>query len=498
MKSETGWLTTMALDRTKMASGFVVACFAMPFLIVGVLFLYPPVMASLFDRQLSLVDNAIGMFLCAIGMSGFLIAISIARTPGIDPDKPWTQRPDWAAGRVSGAGGWAGARWLWFGTVCWSGFAVMPPLAIVINHQSLASITFVQGVLTMAVPLSALALIIKAVAVTVRAMRYGRSVLVLESGIPAPGRTLSARVDCQVDLHHEPQFDVALICTEEVTTYATSSSSGDSDRRNRTTTTATELFRDEYTCPGEASGDDGVGCTIPVCCELPAAARCTQHTATVDITWTLNVASSFPDRHYRDSFTLPVFSGGPEVASDVRDRHAERSAGHRPVHGHVLVEERQGIVEVTFPPAMNPGLALVATYFLFVTGGMTALCMAQGKWFGMAVCALLALGFLYGAGRAWFMRTVATVRPGTLTIRRSLLGVSWTAPISVTPATFIDVKKGTVGGVSFQLRINQEARWTICGSVMRSASEASQVCSVMQAMLGTSGPVADDSSLRES
>lgn len=247
------------------------------------------------------------------------------RAPRTDPEKPWTARADWAAGRVIGIANWSTVRWLWFGTIVWFGFALMPPVALLTNYENATSMPLgLKGTLGIGVPLSALLLLIKAAVVTARARRYGSSCLVLENGIPRPGGDFSARIFCQVDLRTEPWFDLALVCEQTVNHFGSSDSDPDSRRRGSSSSiTRTELFREEYECQGERSGMRGNRCTVPVRFNLPHAAHPTQATTTSSttssdgtstmgssgVTWTLTVSSSTGTHEYRDRFDVPVFPG---------------------------------------------------------------------------------------------------------------------------------------------------------------------------------------------
>jgi hypothetical protein len=124
-----------------------------------------------------------------------------------------------------------------------------------------------------------------------------------------------------------------------------------------------------------------------------------------------------------------------------------------------------------------------------ISAGMRAQCVHTGDGLVLVPCAVVAMGCLYAASRASFLRTTAVVTSGGLTLRRRLLGVGWTRSITDTPATVLEVKTATLdGGLSFHFQINQEGRWITFGSIMRSATEAAAACAQMQRRFGTTIP----------
>jgi hypothetical protein len=79
---------------------------------------------------------------------------------------------------------------------------------------------------------------------------------------------------------------------------------------------------------------------------------------------------------------------------------------------------------LTFPPAMNPGLATVPTVLLIISGYLCWAYASAGTWIGAVPSGVFAALMLWAASRAWLMSTTVTVRRGEIEVERSLL-VAW-------------------------------------------------------------------------
>ena len=398
----------------------------------------------------------------------FVFSIRNMFSPKADPARPWTVRDDWALGRVRGIDRSLLCMALWLVALTWNAISARALWYLAAGPGKSADATIFGEGLGIAFLLGGLVIAALAIRATVRAFRYRRSLLVLDVVPVVPGGICSGYIECAVPSQIEPSFSVALQCTE-------SWSEHDGDR---TSNHMELLWRDDFECLGMPAEDAPEGSRIPVQFEIPGNAKTSGSIGGHSVLWTLRVSSSRPRHDFVDEFKMPVFAGDPGSAMVVRERRVPPSAGRQPVHDRVRIEESAGSVRVVFPPAMNPGFAMIGTGMLIVCGWMTCAYIWQGDILRAMLSSAVVLPSLYAAVRAWLMRTTVIAGSAGLIVEKSLLGLGWKREYNRCFIDSIDVKASGVGdrGVAwYSLNLKVGARKHALGSTIQSKSEAEHI-----------------------
>jgi hypothetical protein len=417
-------------------------------------------------------DRWIGIIMCPFfgipSLYVFFFSIRNMFSPTVDPARPWTVRDDWTLGRVRGIDRTLLCLGLWLVALTWNAISTRALWQLANRTGKAADVSVFAEGLGIAFLLGGLVFAFLALRATARALHYRRSVLILDAIPVVPGGVCTGYIDCAVPSQLEPAFTVALQCTE-----SWSESHGD-----RSTNHMELLWRDDYECLGLPAEDAPEGSRIPVQFEIPDNAKACGSIGGRLVSWTLRVASSRLGLDFVDEFKMPVFAGDPGSAMVVRERRVPPSAGRQPVHDRVRIEEGAGSVRVVFPPAMNPGFAMIGTGMLIVCGWMTWAYIWQGEILHAMLSSAVVLPSLYAAVRAWFMRTTVIAGSAGLIVEKSLLGLGWKREYNRCFIDSIDVKASGVGdgGVAwYSLNLKVGARKHALGSTMQSKSEAEHI-----------------------
>jgi hypothetical protein len=407
-------------DAPKPTTPLVWGCltlFGLPFFAAGVLTMLPALRTH-GDRHdwprigFAAVFVLVGLGLIAAGPIGLAIAKRRRAREAQAPDRPWLWRDDWASGRIRGAFGSGGGS-AWVFVLGWLTIAV--PIAYWILNDPRAPVLF-QGIFGVGFPLIGIIGLAAAVRGTLRARRFGRSVLTLDSTPAPPGGALSGRVDCGVADQLDPTFEVVLQCMETWTEPGKGRSSSRTRMERR--------WRDDYVCAGERSADIADGSLIGVRFDLPADALHSGSSSRGTIVWTLTVTSTLPGIDYRDSFEVPVYPAPAGASlSAPRPRPAAPSESRLPT-GRLSIADDGGETRVVYPPAMNPGFAMIPTGLLIVSGFMCWRWWQLHDWWGLVPGGAFAALMLWAATRAWLVSTVVTARAGEIEVERGLLGLA--------------------------------------------------------------------------
>lgn len=414
----------------------------------------------------------------AIMVGGLVTAITAAGTSRLrraHPDEPWRWRREWASGRIEPEGGTGGAVATWVFALLWLGISV-PIAGMLLSDKDGDMPIFFQGVFGIGFPLIGAAILVHAVVLTARRLKWGKSWLTLDAMPATPGGAISGRVDCSVDAQLEPAFTVAARCSDTYTV-----------RSGKNSTQKTDvLWSSEYRCLAERSQTVPGGSLVPVVFPLPADAQpCGPGKGVV--AWSVEVSCDLPGLDYRERFTVPVFvAPSAATAATAAARSLRPPPPHVPVPSVVRLERLGSEVRVTFPPAMNPGLA---TAGLAVAGtlGWTAWAYASAQsWVGATICGALSALVLWPTLRALLLTTVVIAAPRRLAVERRMFTASseeWTgANLAVeltTPMTSGDRRW-------HRLRLVCDGRNHDVGSMIGSQAEAELLRDALRERLGAS------------
>jgi len=396
--------------------------------------------------------------------------------------KPWEKRAEWASGRIAGSNPLATIAIVWIFALIWSSLSGLGSWSIfsghyrTINNQSEMPV-LLQGLFGIVFPLIGVGLVIFAVRATRRALRFGQSLLLLDSVPGVPGGTLSGTIDCAVSPELEADFDLRLSC--EQIWYSFSGGNGSRERHSLV------LWSDDFSCAGEPSGDATDRSSVPVHFAIPVDAHPCGPYDKGEVQWNLHVSSRLPGLDYSDDFSVPVFMGAPQPTAVARVYRAPSSEVRHPVHGRVRLGESGETLQVVFPPALNPGLALLPTIAAVIAVCSAWSCLISDHEVFAALAAITAIPFIYGAFRAWFLRTTVTVSPFTLSIERSLLFLRWRRDIDAQQIQAIaSVASGNMGHERlYKVQVVQLQGASKIGSLLRSRSEAEHIRALMMAHL---------------
>jgi hypothetical protein len=386
----------------------------MPFLAAGVFALVKVERAPQMDWAILAFGILFGGFGAALVVAGPIVVVKMRRLGAKEaeaPDQPWRWRDDWASGRIAGTAGNAGGVPSLLGPF-WLAFSA--PLAWFIFHKADMPV-FGRAIFGLGFPIIGVLLLVGSILGIMRRRRFGKSWLTLDAVPAPPGGALSGRIDCGVPDQLDPTFHLVLHCTETWT---------EPGRGNRSSTTRSEdLWRDEYDCVGERSAEASDGSQIAVRFDLPAAMPATGKGTRGDIAWRVVATSELSGVDYRDGFEVPVFPL-PAGMTQPAPRARPDAAKGRLSTGRLELVSEGFETRLTFPPAMNPGLATVPTVLLILSGYLCLAYASAGTWFGAIPSGVLAALMLWAASRAWLMRTRVTVRRGEIEVERTML-VAW-------------------------------------------------------------------------
>ncbi len=200
----------MSKSSTRRFQSIALDLFAIPFLLVGTLFLT----LAIFEAHKAQWGVAAFLFFlaavpAAIGL--FLLWMATGRTQDLAGGTAWLQRSDWRAGRVPYSdGGRALVRWTF-----WTIFSVPVTLfcyfliPMMIRDHAYVAIAFVA-----IFPLVSIVLLVQALSSTRHWMTFGRSVFQMNSVPSLPGSTLSGAIQLGRQFVTNSEFQLRLVCAE--------------------------------------------------------------------------------------------------------------------------------------------------------------------------------------------------------------------------------------------------------------------------------------------
>jgi len=421
-----------------------------------------------------LVFVGIGMvgLVGAVRGRGIFVGQGYAVNAGTNAAEAWRQRPDWAAGRVVSSGK-KQIVGVWFFAGFWNLISTTVAWNIIGNHAIHKGNEMAAVVLIF--PLVGLGLLIWALRMTLRWMRFGESVFEMASVPGLLGGALEGVICPSCPMRPEGPIQLRLNCLSRVTR---SSGNGSSTQENLLWQheTAVEM------CP------DG---TIPVAFYLPADGSETSVIGVGNgVLWRLEVKARVPGVDYVAQFEVPVFQGEQtpeqqaEAAKLIAHEQAEVAAYVQPPTSRIRVGmSLRGGMEFVFPPCRNPGSALFLTVIAAVFAGVVLLIVKQhGPMPARFIVGFLDLILIYAAVYSWTHSTRIEVTPEAVSVTQSTLGISRCRTVMASEIAEIKTKIGMTSGTNvyhdLKLVLRDESE-IAAGSAIKDAREAEWLTSEM-------------------
>ena len=410
-----------------------------------------------------------------VGLAGIVGAIrGWGQTAGLPLSaEPWNQRPDWAAGRVVSSTKKT-MLFAWFFVAIWNLISVPAAWGVVSTHaihkgNEMAAIVLIF-------PLAGLGLLIWALRMTLRWMRFGESVFEMACIPGMIGGALEGTVRLRNPIRPEGPVLIRLNCLSRITT--SNGSNGSSTRENI-------LWQHETTVNMDASD------AIPVAFLIPGdASETTVIGSGNGILWRLEVNARVPGVDYAAQFEVPVFKGevSPELQAEAAKllarEQAETAAYVQPPTSRIRMGmSLRGGTEFYFPAGRNPVSALVLTVIAaLLAGGVWLIGNQHGPMPIRFFVGFFDLIFMYAAVYSWTHSTRVEAMPESVTVTESTLGISRSRTLATASIAEIKTTIGMTSGttVYHDLKIVcSDGREISAGSSIRDAREAEWLAAEM-------------------
>jgi hypothetical protein len=310
------------------------------------------------------------------------------------PDQPWLWRRAWAAGRIHDST----RRTLW---VSWIFAAFWNAISLPVGFlgvQAALREANPKAFLALLFPMVGAGLLVWAVRLTLRYLKYGTSRLELSTVPGSIGGRIAGIVRVPARLQPEDGFAATLSCVRRITTRSGKNSS----------TSERILWQEESRARGEPVRDAaGSGMRVPLSFRIPADAMASDSTNPRDeIVWRLTLSANVPGVDYHSSFDVPVFRTR-EVFAEADDAKLEEPPAEadfrQPPTSRITVTRNQRGTEIYFAAARNPGVAASSTLLAIVwTGFLAVLVAADAPWLFLVVFGLFELLLVVGVLQFWF------------------------------------------------------------------------------------------------
>ncbi|MDQ3283070.1 MAG: hypothetical protein M3Q69_16850 [Acidobacteriota bacterium] len=348
--------------------------------------------------------TAAGLAVIGIGISGSRSSAAAAMLQSQHPREPWRWNPQWASGRIADSNT-TGTFALWFFALLWN--AISSPVVILVppeirNGNRLALLAFLF-------PLVGLGLLISAARGSMRAMRFRRSMLILDA-MPAPvGGLLRGRVEVPyARIAESPSIIVRLT----------------SIRRTRGSDSTDESveWQEEHELSASSVQRTMNGVAILIAFAIPDDALPSETSSDAyGVVWRLTVDAELPGLDYAGLFNVPVFR--TDVAADRVHAVPVTAPAPRPP---AQCEVRQSAAgrELHFEALLAPKLGWSAALFSALWCGIVIVLFAIDDVPGCvtAIFALIAIPLAYYSLDILFGRSTVILGRDQIIVRRTLLG----------------------------------------------------------------------------
>ena len=426
-----------------------------------------------------------GLLFCGVGSVPLLSLMSArkkaekeAQIQAACPDKPWMWRDDWAAGHMSSSNKTVLA-FSWGFAVLWN--LVSSPLLLVIRNRPEKNYAVLIALLF---PAIGLLLLIRAIRYSLELRKFGVSDFVMSSVPGVIGGKLQGSIYAAFDPRSERTATVKLTCIHRTVT-----GTGD----DRSVSELIQWQEEKEFGPGEIAPGP-TGCIIPVVFRIPTDVPETDiRNMDNAIQWKLSVRADLPGLDYNAQFDVPVFRTSDSSNSIVSDPETIAP----PVTTQVRIQATpRGGTEFIFPAARNPRIAaILAVLVLFWTAWMAVFIKSIGSVWVIFPSIILGVidAFLLLFTLMCFVSERIIIEPENITIRRSLLGISWLRTVPSSDVSDLKLAVGMqTGGAEgtpyydIQL-ICRDGRKRDVGSQIRNKREAAWLMNQMKAVIGRPG-----------
>lgn len=355
--------------------------------------------------------------------------------------EPWRARADWAAGRiVSSNNGTLGFTWLF--AALWN--AISTPIAwVALRNEGLRW----PAAMVLFFPLVGMLLLLGAIYVTMRWLRFGESALEMAAMPVVPGGAVMGIVHLNRPIRPDGPVRLRLNCFARET------------RKTSDGTSTSERLvwqREEYADISPA------GDSFPVAVPLPADAAVTSAWSGGNgIFWRLEAAASLPGVDYKAQFEIPVCAGeiAPETAAAVRAvqaREQAETAAYVPAASRVrIAQPLRGGTEFYSPPGRSPlGTLIVGGILAGVLAGIR-FAWASREWglvFGLGVGAFI-VGFILTY--IWTSSVRTHIGGGLVTVTQKFAGIPTVRTFAAADVVEIrpDITANTGSTLTYGLKI---------------------------------------------
>lgn len=337
------------------------------------------------------------------------------------PDEPWLWKPDWAAGRIPGS---SRGRMIfaWVFALFWN--LISGPSAYLAVREAME-----QGkgtaLLALAFPAVGIGLLSWAIRATLRYRRFGLSVFRMASVPGVIGRALRGVIVINADVRPEDGFTLTL-----------TSAGVKKTRSGREASTYERVRWQEEQCVREIERLGRRATAVPVAFQLPRDARQTNETDPDGrITWRLEARATLPGIDYDTSFEVPVFRTAESDRPLGPEERAELAVGvadlEQPPTSRISVTAGARRTEIYFPPARNPGPAILLTVFFGIWPPIAyALPRLGAPSFFSVLLGIFSLILILAVINLWFATTRVILSPSGVQVTRGILGVGPTRTIA--------------------------------------------------------------------
>ncbi|TFG47947.1 MAG: hypothetical protein E4H38_07285, partial [Gemmatimonadales bacterium] len=354
------------------------------------------------------------------------------------PNEPWMWREDWVQGGIRGHSG-SQALLLWVMAIPWNGF-IWALLWLLWGNPDKTSM------IKVAVLFAILGVILLAAAVkkTLAWFRFGSSVLELAANPGVIGGNVEGRI--RTRLANPPQGPVQLTLTCLRRRASLGKSRSGQTGRTRHDVRSDVIWQGGRRVSAEQLELNPRGLIIPVKLHIPCGLESTDSSDPDDqIIWILATAADIPGVDFNADFTVPVFAteaSDAELTQEKVDDLVEREEafaqpadpGTSWVPPVVVQPTGRGGIKYTFRLSVTLRVALTVTALALGVGGGSA---ALFVWLGEAgPFALLPGAFgallLLATAVIWTFTSKVVIEGGTITVRKSVLGIprTWQIPYS--------------------------------------------------------------------
>ncbi len=381
------------------------------------------------------------------------------------PDSPWLWQKDWAEGRILSATPMLiFVFWLFGLTFGGAGALILFKLDEITKGGPIAY-------LTLLFPLVGLGMLCAAVYATLRWLKYGRVYCDLVTKPGVIGGWCQAILWAKISMAPDETVEAQLTCYHTYTTGSGDNSSPHHDIK----------WQEDMTITQDRMMTERDGTlAIPIKVYIPRDCTPTTPDAPSDrIEWKLSAKAEVAGIDFAADFIVPVFITEDSAETPPADTDAHE-IGTRPAEPYsptILVTEGMDSVELYAPPRRSISMLISITIFSIIWTAIVA-----GMIFGGSDIPLLfpiVFGFfniiiLWMALWMWFGKSLVRIEHGTVSIRKTILGIGSRKTIETNTITDVDMhinmQSGTVPYYTVRLHTPSGTKNTVGG--IRNKDEA--------------------------